>query len=77
MNNILKIFAILSLPLLLNACGGGGGGGGAAGGGVGTGTVTACSDTGTDYKTSEYYYGGVAAADSPLQKVCASSAYAR
>jgi hypothetical protein len=76
MNSVFKILAILSLPLILNACGGGGGGG-AAGGGVGTGTVTACSDTGTDYKTSEYYYGGVAAGDSPLQKVCASSAYAR
>ena len=76
MNNILKIFAILSLPLLLSACGGGGGGG-AAGGGVGTGSITACSDTGTSYQTSEYYYGGVASGDSPLRKVCASSAYAR
>ena len=76
MNSISKILAIVSIPLLLNACGGGGGGG-AAGGGVGTGTITACSDTGTDYQTSEYYYGGVASGDSPLQKVCASSAYAR
>ena len=39
MNSISKILVILSLPLILNACGGGGGGG-AAGGGVGTGTVT-------------------------------------
>ena len=30
MNNISKILAILSLPLLLNACGGGGGGAGGA-----------------------------------------------
>lgn len=42
MNNILKIFAILSLPLLLNACGGGGGGGGSAGGAASY-TVPSCT----------------------------------
>ena len=78
MNNISKILAILSLPLLLNACGGGGGGG-AAGGGVGTGTVTNCSDTGTAFQTTEYKYmgSGVAGTYNPLKFVCASSAYAR
>ena len=76
MNNISKILAILSLPLLLNACGGGGG---AAGGGVGTGTVTNCSDTGTAFQTTEYKYmgSGVAGTYNPLKFVCASSAYAR
>ena len=82
MKNISKILAILSLPLLLSACGGGGGGGGAAGGGVGTGTVTNCTDSGTDYQGYEYYNGGGdtnqnAGNNSPLQYVCASSAYAR
>ncbi len=82
MNKISKILAILSLPLLLNACGGGGGGGGAAGGGVGTGTVSYCTDSGTSYQTYEYYNGGSdlnqnAGNNSPLQYVCASSAYAR
>ena len=76
MNNILKILAILSLPLLLSACGGGGGGGGASGGATSY-TVPSCTDSGTDYQTSEYYFGGVASGDSPLRKVCASSAYAR
>ncbi len=75
LKKVFKLFVLLSFPLILSACGGGGGG--AAGGGVGTGTITACSDTGTAYQTSEYYYGGVASADSPLQKICASSAYAR
>ncbi|MDB9819025.1 S8 family serine peptidase [Candidatus Pelagibacter sp.] len=82
MKNISKILAILSLPLLLSACGGGGGGGGAAAGGVGTGTVTNCTDGGTDYQGYEYYNGGGdtnqnAGNNSPLQYVCASSAYAR
>ena len=81
MKNIFKIFAIISLPLLLNACGGGGGGG-AAGGGVGTGTVSYCNDTGTAYQTYEYYNGGSdtnqnEGNNSPLQYICASSAYAR
>ncbi len=80
----LKLMFLFALPLFLYACGGGGGGsGGAAGGGVGTGTVTNCSDTGTDFQTYEYYNTGSdlgssgAGNDSPLQYVCASSAYAR
>ena len=78
MNNILKILAILSLPLLLNACGGGGGGGAAAGGGVGTGTVTNCSDTGTGHQDSEYnYISSAFHSVKPFTAVCASSAYAR
>ena len=76
LKKILNPFILLSLFFILSACGGGGGGSGAAGGGVGTSTITACSDTGTAYQTSEYYYGGVSTSDSP-QKVCASSAYAR
>ena len=77
----LKLLFLFALPLFLNACGGGGGG--AAGGGVGTGTVTNCSDTGTAFQTYEYYNTGSdlgssgAGNDSPLQYVCASSAYAR
>ena len=77
MNNIFKILAILSLPLLLNACGGGGGGA-AAGGGVGTGTVTNCSDTGTGHQDSEYnYISSAYHSVKPFTAVCASSAYAR
>ena len=80
---ILKLSFFLLLPLILSACGGGGGGGGAAGGSVGTGTVSNCSDTGTAFQTYEYYNTGSdvgssgAGNDSPLQYVCASSAYAR
>ncbi len=82
---ILKFILFSSIPLFLSACGGGGGGGGgggAAGGGVGTGTVSYCSDTGTGYQTYEYYNGGSdvnqsSGNNSPLQYVCASSAYAR
>ena len=78
---IYKVLFLLTIPLFLYSCGGGGGGG-AAGGGVGTGTVSYCSDTGTDYQTYEYYNGGSdlnqnAGNNSPLQYVCASSAYAR
>ena len=82
LNKICKLFLILSFPILVSACGGGGSGG-AAGGGVGTGTVTNCSDTGTAFQTYEYYNTGSdlgssgAGNDSPLQYVCASSAYAR
>ena len=80
MIKFLKLFVLLSIPLIISACGGGGGG--AAGGGVGTGTVSYCSDTGTDYQTYEYYNGGSdtnqnSGNNSPLQYVCASSAYAR
>ena len=78
MNNISKILAILFLLLLLNACGGeDGGGSGAAGGGVGTGTVTMCTDSGTDYKTDEYNQGSVFLSEKSRRVVCASSAYAR
>ena len=73
MNKITKLLALLSLPFLLNACGGGGGSAGGGGGYL----VTACTDGGTSFQTSEYYFGGVASGDSPLRKVCASSAYAR
>ena len=84
MKNKFQLFILLISLLSLTACGGGGGGGGgAAGGGVGTGTVTNCSDTGTAFQTYEYYNTGSdlgssgAGNDSPLQYVCASSAYAR
>ena len=83
LKKILNPFILLSFFLILSACGGGGGGGGgAAGGGVGTGTVSYCSDTGTAYQTYEYYNGGSdtnqnEGNNSPLQYICASSAYAR
>ena len=81
MKNISKILAILFLPLLLSACGGGGGGS-ASSGGAASYTVTNCTDSGTDYQGYEYYNGGGdtnqnAGNNSPLQYVCASSAYAR
>ncbi len=77
--SLFKLFSPLVF-IFLSACGGGSGG--SAGGGVGTGTVSYCSDTGTDYQTYEYYNGGSdlnqnAGNNSPLQYVCASSAYAR
>ncbi|MDB2358472.1 S8 family serine peptidase [Candidatus Pelagibacter bacterium] len=77
MNNISKILAILSLPLLLNACGGGGGG--AAGGAVGSSPVSACTDTGTAFHTNEYKRmgNGTTGSLSPLAFVCASNAYAK
>ena len=78
MNNIFKIFVILSLPLLLSACGGGGGGGGSAGGAASY-TVPSCTDSGTDYQTNEYYTIGSNSGQTSnqLSLVCASSAYAR
>ena len=74
MNNIFKILAILSLPLLLNACGGGGGG--AAAGGAST---PKCSDSGSAFQTTEYKYMGYGTSGdyNPLKFVCASAAYAR
>jgi subtilisin family serine protease len=77
---IYKLLPILFIPLLLNACGGGGGGGGA--GGAASYTVTNCTDSGSDFQTYEYYNGGSdlnqnAGNNSPLQYICASSAYAR
>ena len=74
---IFRVVAILSLPLLISACGAGGGGGGAAGGGVGTGTVSMCTDSGTDYQTTEYNQGSVYLSEKSRRVVCASSAYAR
>ena len=68
---------VVSLLFLLTACGGGSGDGGSAGGGVGTGTVSLCSDTGTDYQTTEYYQGSVYLSEKSRRVVCASSAYAR
>ena len=69
------IFSFLSL-IFLSACGGGGGG--AAGGGVGTGTVTNCSDTGTDHQDTEYnYISSVYHSVKPYTAICLSAAYAR
>ena len=47
MKNITKILAIISLPLILSACGGGGGGG-ASSGGAASYTVPSCTDSGTE-----------------------------
>jgi len=49
MNNILKIFVILSLTLLLNACGGGGGSGGS-----GSTVDTTCTTSTSSFCTSEF-----------------------
>ena len=78
LTNKLKIFFLIFTLCFLNACGGGGG----AAGGATSYTVNNCSDTGTAYQTYEYYNGGSdlnqnAGNNSPLQYVCASSAYAR
>jgi subtilisin family serine protease len=51
MNNIFKILAILSLPLLLNACGGGGGGGS---GSSGSTVDTTCTTSTSSFCTSEF-----------------------
>jgi subtilisin family serine protease len=75
MNNILKIFAILSLPLLLNACGGGGGGG-SAGGGAGY-TVPSCTDAGNSTIRDAEYYGMSNGSNYALARICAGAAYAR
>ena len=79
---IIKLISLLILTLFLQSCLGGGGGGGGGAGGATTYTVNNCSDTGTDYQTYEYYNGGGdtnqnAGNNSPLQYICASSAYAR
>ena len=81
MNSISKILAILSLPLLLNACGGGGGGGGAAGEAVGGGAIPTCSEN-ASYVDAEYNYMGNAGTYTSnnlygLGSVCASAAYGR
>jgi subtilisin family serine protease len=72
--SLFKLFSPLVF-IFLSACGGGSGG--SAGGGVGTGTVSLCSDTGTDYQTTEYYQGSVYLSEKSRRVVCASSAYAR
>ena len=79
MNSYLKILVILFLPLLISACGGGGGGSGAASGGATSYSVPACSDTGSDFQTNEYYTIGSNSGQTSnqLSLVCASSAYAR
>tara|TARA_B100000579_G_scaffold169852_2_gene138322 strand:+ start:599 stop:2878 length:2280 start_codon:yes stop_codon:yes gene_type:complete len=69
-----KIFLILAIPFTLSACGGGGG---STAEGVGTGTVSMCTDSGTDYQTTEYYQGSVYLSEKTRRVVCASSAYAR
>ena len=73
---LIKLFVLLIVTLLLNACGGGGGG---SAGGAASYTVSNCSDTGTDYQTTEYKYMGygVSGNYNPLKFVCASAAYAR
>ena len=71
MNNISKIFAIISLPFLLNACGGGGGGAG----GAASYTVPTCTDSGT--RDAEYLWMGDYDGANGLTRVCASAAYAR
>ncbi len=78
MSKIFKILLIFITSLLLTACGGGGGG--SSGEAVGGGVITNCSDTGTDYQTTEYKYMGYTVSgnhSNPLKFVCASSAYAR
>jgi len=75
-----RILAILSLPLILSACGGGGDeGSGGGSGGAASYTVPACSDTGTNFQTDEYYTIGSNSGgrSNQLSLVCASSAYAR
>lgn len=74
MKNISKILAILSLPLLLSACGGGGGGGGGSGGAASY-TVPSCTDSGT--RDTEYLFMGKYNGENGLTRICASAAYAR
>ena len=54
MNNIVKIFAILSLPLLLNACGGGGGGSGSSSSNPQCGSTSATSSFCTSEFNAQY-----------------------
>ena len=61
--------------LFVVACGGGGGGGG--GSTTSSYSVPTCSDTGTAYQTSEYYWMDYYdRTDQALARVCASTAYA-
>jgi len=71
---ILKLFPLLLVAFLLNACGGGGGGG-SAGGGAGY-TVPSCNDSGV--RDAEYLFmGSYGDGGNGLTRVCASAAYAR
>ena len=54
MNNIFKIFAILSLPLLLNACGGGGGGSSSSSSNPQCGSTSATSSFCTSEFNAQY-----------------------
>ena len=75
MKNISKILAILSLPLLLSACGGGGGGAG----GAASYTVPSCTDNGSN-RNAEYNfmgYGNINTGGYGLSDICASVAYDR
>ncbi|WP_415303919.1 S8 family peptidase [Candidatus Pelagibacter sp. Uisw_090] len=72
MKTLSKILAILSLPLILSACGGGGGGAG----GAASYTVPSCTDSGT--RDTEYLFmGSYGDGSNGLTRVCASAAYAR
>ena len=77
MKNLIKIFAILSLTLLLSACGSGGGGGGGAGGGAANYTVPACTDSGNSTIRDAEYYGMSNGSTHALARICAGAAYER
>jgi hypothetical protein len=66
-------FILFPLLLILSACGGGGGGGS----GSLPRSVAACTDTGTEYQTTEYLAMGGGSSGRALSMICASNAYAR
>lgn len=68
------LILIISSILFLSACGGGGGGSPSFVHDVNN--VPTCSDTGTDYQTSEYHYMSGGNSNHGLSRVCASTAYA-
>ena len=70
MKNYILVFVIF---FTISACGGGGGGGGVSSWTNDINNVPTCSDTGTSYKTSEYY--GMSSSNG-LSRICASTAYA-
>ena len=77
MKKVSKILTILSLPLILSACGGGGGGGGA--GAAASYTVPSCTDNGSN-RNAEYNFMGYGNSDTEgygLSAICASVAYDR
>ena len=76
MKVISKILAILSLPLILSACGGGGGGG-ASSGGAASYTVPTCTDAGNSTIRDAEYYGMSNGGTYALARICAGAAYAR